>query len=401
MTNMLKFLRCLPGVADADWERRTSNSSLGKLLFRNGMLDATSGVFFPRDQYPFNPDIVFFARLDMEYELLSKVDRGYAHSIRQRIFATHPPPLGEEAGQHMLLQLSRGLMGDCMKRFFLLGLGAANPSLLRLSSLHDAGIMQVPLMPKVFPCSSMAAMRHRLCVGCFHRYNKRLLFSNEVRSDGGSSSSKKQRPQVYVDGNMLKKLSSGGNAITGRFHGGNETAFVFHGLATCFANDFPTIDPCDEAVSRRLQIFSFNKQFVVAHPSNELQLLLDRNIKAEIDTPRFRRCLLMLMCDVYNSARLSGLLEQALELFDLTNDARHFETSTDIEYAVAPYVSFRVFTSELKRYAQLNQLSVIDACKRRGADRVERRCWKGLRFKSRIDEEDDEAESTTCRIPGV
>jgi hypothetical protein len=222
---------------------------------------------------------------------------------------------------------------------------------------------------------------------------------------------------------MLKKLSRGGDAITGRFHGGNETAFVFHGLATCFANDFPTIDPCDEAVSRRLHVFSFNKQFV-ANPSNELQLLLDPNIKAEIDTPRFRRCLLMLMCGVYDSARRSGLLEhdscsepsfvsdakeswlgdelnpfdQALDLFDLTNDPKHFETSADIEYAVQPFLTFRAFAAELKRYAQVNQLSSIDVCKRRGEDRVERRCWKGLRFKTRSD---DEVESTTCRIPGV
>jgi phage/plasmid-associated DNA primase len=277
MSNMLKFLRCLPGVADPDWERRTSNSSLGKLLFRNGMLDATTGLFYHRDQFPFNPDIVFFARLNMDYEPLSEDDREYAQSIRQRIFAN---PLGEEAGQHMLLQLSRGLMGDCMKRF-LLGLGVTNGGKSIISSAvlsacgNYAGTFNAESLSLRFNGGDEAqALRWLL----LHRY-KRLFFPNEVRSGGSSSSlSKKQRPQVFVDGNMLKKLSSGGDEITGRFHGGNETAFVFHGLATCFANDFPNIDPCDEAVSRRLHVFSFNKQFV-SNPSNELQLLLDPNIK--------------------------------------------------------------------------------------------------------------------------
>ena len=46
-----------------------------------------------------------------------------------------------------------------------------------------------------------------------------------------------------LDSNMIKKLSSGCDEVTGRLHSGNETAFKPSFLAFVMANDLPKIKP--------------------------------------------------------------------------------------------------------------------------------------------------------------
>ena len=43
--------------------------------------------------------------------------------------------------------------------------------------------------------------------------------------------------KVKLDGNMLKKIASGGDSLIGRAHGGLETSYVPQFLTIIFAND--------------------------------------------------------------------------------------------------------------------------------------------------------------------
>ena len=108
---------------------------------------------------------------------------------------------------------------------------------------------------------------------------KRIIFSNEMKNT------------TEINGNMLKKISSGGDTLIGRTHGGTETEFTTHFLPVCFANNIPKIKPLDSAVNERLRIISFEKQFV-DEPENEFELRKDTNIVEEIKTIEFQKALL-------------------------------------------------------------------------------------------------------------
>ena len=51
---------------DNNWILKNATTSLGKLLFKNGYFDLTTGVFHKE----FDPDIVFLSRVDMDYKNL-------------------------------------------------------------------------------------------------------------------------------------------------------------------------------------------------------------------------------------------------------------------------------------------------------------------------------------------
>ena len=68
--------------------------------------------------------------------------------------------------------------------------------------------------------------------------------------------------KVKLDGNMIKKISSGGDSLIGRVHGGLETQYVPQFFTIIFASDILDTIPYDDAVDKRLIVGSFNKCFV-------------------------------------------------------------------------------------------------------------------------------------------
>ena len=89
--------------------------------------------------------------------------------------------------------------------------------------------------------------------------NKRIINSNEIKST------------IELNGNMIKKISSGGDTNVGRNHCQAEEEFVMIPLAICLANDLSPIKPYDDAVESRIRVVSYTKQYV-DEPSNEFEL---------------------------------------------------------------------------------------------------------------------------------
>ena len=104
---------------------------------------------------------------------------------------------------------------------------------------------------------------------------KRIIFSNELKNS------------IELNGNAIKKHSSGGDSLTGRVHCGLETNYIPHYLVFCFANDLPRINPYDSAVNDRINVISYSKRFV-DEPTNEFKLKKDENINTEITTDKFK-----------------------------------------------------------------------------------------------------------------
>ena len=115
---------------------------------------------------------------------------------------------------------------------------------------------------------------------------KRLIFSNEIKNT------------VELNGNDIKKISSGGDTLIGRIHGGLECQFTPHFLAIVLANDIPKITLYDDAVNNRINVVSFSKQFV-DEPSNEFELKKDENLEEEMRTDKFRYHFMKLVINRY------------------------------------------------------------------------------------------------------
>ena len=361
-----------------DWLKQQQSSSLGKLLFKNGYYDFKTGLFYSKEKYGYSPDILFVFCVPHNFEELDDDDVAYMNTIKTRIFYN---PLGEELGDYLILNLARGLSGEIMKRFiFCLGGTNGGKSVLTdaisLSCGDYAGVFNAENMSyRQSSADEAAQLRWALLL----RF-KRIIMSNEIKNGDGEK-------EVCLNSNMMKKCSSGGDAIVGRTHCKEETSFIPHFLTVCFANDMPKIKPYDDAINGRLKVIKFDKTFVT-EPSNEFELQMDNNIKDELKTVRFQRCFMMLLLQYYadwNDNRQEkdyveiepesvkiGKLEWVLEAegflvtffkdFELTRDEKDFVKSSDIEEWIKQSkigISMMKFAIELKKYLTINKIENV------------------------------------------
>ena len=91
-----------------DWLKKSQSSSLGKILFENGYYNFTEQKLYDR----FNPTIVFFGKIHHKFETFTDEDLLYMDTIKERIFYNS---LGKDVGDYFILNLARGLSGECMK----------------------------------------------------------------------------------------------------------------------------------------------------------------------------------------------------------------------------------------------------------------------------------------------
>jgi hypothetical protein len=117
---------------DDAWVHKLFTSSLGKILFTNGYYDFKNSKFFKTNDEDYDDTIKFTAKIpfDLKINNFTEEDFDYINTIRERMFYQ---PFGDDVGNWYILQLARGLAGDCMKRF-LVGIGSSNTGKSLLSS---------------------------------------------------------------------------------------------------------------------------------------------------------------------------------------------------------------------------------------------------------------------------
>lgn len=264
---------------DDDWLELTANSSLGYLLFKNGIYNMNTDIFTKG----FNPNIVFHDRIPHDFPEYNADDVKYASSISFDLMLDDPLPI--------IIAFARALAGDidAKKFYFCPGVSNAGKSKLIEMFIHCFGGFI-----KSFNAENLAhtgkfdnndeAAKNRWAY--LVRFG-RILFSNEIKMN------------YSLNGNSIKKMASGGDKIIGRNHRESETAFVPHFTLFCMLNDIPSIDPLDDAVYNRLVYFEFNKQFVEKVTNPKTQVLADANLKQKINEPRFVRGFIQLILDGY------------------------------------------------------------------------------------------------------
>jgi phage/plasmid-associated DNA primase len=208
---------------------------------------------------------------------------------------------------------------------------------------------------------------------------------------------------------MIKKISSGGDAIVGRGHGENEEEFITHFLSFVFANDLPKIKPYDDAVNNRTKVFSYKKTFV-DNPSNEYELKMDRDIEKEILTKRFQSMFIELLIREYKEYMENGCediepLEASVSKtewieeeqnyidmfkneFEITNDSKDWvESSVIADWLINKKLGITMtkFGFEMNKYIKINGLDNVFSKDKKISGKV-KKVWYGIKNVSDDDE---------------
>ena len=232
---------------------------------------------------------------------------------------------------------------------------------------------------------------------------KRIIFSNEIKMN------------VELNGNTIKKVSSGGDELIGRVHGDVETGFIPHFLAIAFANDIPKISgiETDLAINDRLKIISYTKKYV-EEPSNEFELKIDHNINNEMNSTEFKEAFNFIIFDTYLNFIRNGKKEiepeavkmfkvdwvgeggdfktinKFLELFEITDNKEDYVPSKDIEIWLKEEnigITITKFSMELKKYCKIKKYINIES----KTKKVSGRCMKAwIGIKRIIEESEDD-----------
>ena len=383
-----------------NWITETQHTSLNKLLFLNGFYDFKTSTFYNK----YDPNIVFYYKIYRNYDE-NKRDDNYIKDVLQRVIYNQ---LGETVGNYFLLNIARGIAGDLMKKFFF-GLGDTNAgksTIVKACSSSFGEYIGTFNGENLCFRNSSSDEAQQMRWALLLRY-KRIIFSNEIKMN------------CEINGNMTKKISSGGDALVGRVHGKLETEFIPHFLAVSFANDVPKISgiDTDPAINNRLKFITYNKKFV-DNPVNEFELKIDENINNEILTNEFKEAFQFIIFDAYKNFIDNGkkdiepdeikkfkyewvgdggeakTINKFLESFEITNNKDNFTLSKDIEsWLINNKIGLTMtkFTMELKKYCKLNKLDNIESKDKKINGRVIK-AWLGIK-KIDLDDEDDEKTS--------
>jgi hypothetical protein len=315
--------------------------------------------------------------------------------IKKRLFHLS---LGENAGNYFLLQISRALAGDVMKKI-LFGLGVSNSGksvlckAIKLSCGQYVGSYNAENL-SISMSSSDEAQKMRWA---FLFKDKRIILSNEITTNAD------------LNGNTIKKISSGGDELTGRLHSGIEQQFKPQFLACVFANDLPEINPLDDAVNKRIRIGNFEKTFVEGEPTNSYELKQDLNLENEINTLKFQTAFVNLLVKTYTDFIKSGgkeivpnevmnakkdwigddnehnIIDKLLIDYVITNDVKDYVTAESMGYWLKGSktgISSKKFGIELKRYCNIKSDNKFVSSK-------STRVWFGIKYIQEVEVSDD------------
>ena len=379
---------------DNNWLKRSHSSSLGKILFNNGYFNFKTEKFYTFDDNEFDKSIIFTGKIHHDFEVF---DIDYMNDIQQRIFYN---TLGQSVGDFLILNLARGLAGDMMKRV-LVGLGGTNTgkSVLTDSVANSFGDYFGSFNAENLAYRNTSSDEAQTMRWAMLLKNKRVIMSNEIKST------------TDLNGNMLKKISSGGDTLIGRNHCQSEEEFIMQPLAICLANDFPNIKPYDDAVEERLRVVSYIKQYV-DEPTNEFELKKDEKVKDEVKTLEYQKAFIGLLIREYILMKQNGLQPEPLEVikakqdwinsdksvidsfkndFEMTDLESDYVTSKQIEEWVKSKnlgITMKKFGMEMQKYIIINKLQNIKNDIKKIKGKVHR-VWFGIKFLVEVEDDNE------------
>ena len=370
---------------EPDWLNDNANSSLGYILYKNGYYDFKQGKFYEH----FTPDIVFMWRLNYDYEF--NIDNEYVDSIRRRFFYE---PLDVDVGDYYIQQLARAVAGDVLKKYFLC-----------IGSLGDNGKSTITNI-----------LNNVLCKG-FSAFNAGVFLSTKSNADEAAKNrwslllrycriiaSNEIDTKVPIDGNILKKHSSGGDTLQGRGHAEAETSYMPHYMCLLFQNDIGKIVPFDKAVENRTNVINYNKQYVLNPTlSNQLQKIDYKIIETEMKTDKFKQHVMYMFIQYYSKFLMNGEMEKPFcmrvakddwvgessdpldafkDNFEITNNPDDYVESNDIQKWIDEEklgITMKKLGVDLKTFIDNNNFDKVEIGKKKRVDGKPVRVWTGIK----------------------
>lgn len=370
------------------WYERTENTSLKKMLFQNGYMYIENKKMNAENQ--FNPNIMFRNRLLFDLPSSQNgFDWDYANDIKNRFFYN---TLGHEVGDYFMELLARGLFGEVMKKIvFCLGNSNTGKSTLVKAFQESFGDLVGSFNGETLSKSNTSQEEAQIMRPFYLVKNKRLIFSNELKMSAN------------LEGNAIKKISSGGDKLVARLHGGNETPFVPHFLTVLCANDISDISNYDDALETRVNIVHYTKPFKLVVEDEENELQADPNIEEEMRSDKFKWNFIGIFILAYDEYLKKGeksvplsmienrkkwinkhasMITLFQETFEITNNIEDYVTNNDIKEWIKNNkvgISDNKVSIELGQYAKKKKFeNVISKVKK--IEGKSARCWIGIKF---------------------
>jgi phage/plasmid-associated DNA primase len=239
-SKLYSMLQTLSG--DATFLQRVHQSSLGKVLFRNGFYNFNTKTFSSE----FDPSIFFPFRIERDYNPIRNTN--HIEYVNLTLFVL--PFSSKSTGTFIKQSLARAIAGCIRDKriYFNIGPPNAGKGVLTDAMSESFGPYVGTFNGGVLQCQADkdSSLRNK---EFYENRWCRALFSNEMPMN---------KP---IDGIFLKVISSGGDKITGRKLFDNNSKFISHSTTFVNGNDRPKIVPADEATTFRLITTRFANTF--------------------------------------------------------------------------------------------------------------------------------------------
>ena len=261
-TELVAAGRQCNGFMDVGRERATR-----KLLFKNGIYDFetdTLGGFskdivfsyampFPYSEDEVREDIKFVEKYVFEDAFDKKeVSSVYSHYLMRGVVGDYRckkmvAVMGEtNSGKTLLMNFFQYAMGD--------NIGIIDANSMLLKKTQDSGRDNAFIADMV---------------------NRRIVFTSEIKV------------QSTLDGNLLKKIVSGGDTIKVRKLYKEEENVLNRSMMVMFANEFPSISPPDNAVYERMIPVQCEHSYVHNPKPNTNQRQIDVTLQQQLNQPKY------------------------------------------------------------------------------------------------------------------
>lgn len=353
----------LPALPDTQFITRNGNSSKHKLLFADGIYDFNTGF-----TEGFNPSIVFNKRIDRPYP--KERDDALIKKINDILFVNaFSTDGGEVVGEYLKKALAIGLSGDFRRKKFYMGLGEANCGKgLLVTAFKEAfeGYIAEWDGNNLKYNSRNGQDEAKKLAWLKELIGTRLAFSSELRMD-----------KVPMDGNLLKKVSSGGDGIKMRTNNIDEYEIVNRATMFLLANDLCDITPKDTGTQSRIRVMRYRLKFV---PKAEGDLKtasgnwisderpMDAEIKEKFETSAYKNALFHLMADTFSNMqedekKWGGQLNDPAAVLEDTKEwsgdcLSDFKALIEGKYEITNSMDDFIRSDEITKY-------IIDECKQK------------------------------------
>lgn len=257
-------------------------TSLDYLLFADGIFHIPTRTFTEG----FDKTKVFLTSIDRPFP--RERNAALEAEVNRRLFVE--PFQNAAVGQYLKTRMARAIAGCYRDKKFLCALGEADSSKGTLTTAlrHAFGSYVTEWNANYLMYNGrIGTDEGRRLSWLLKLRAARLAISNECRMDG-----------TAIDGNLVKAIASGGDAMTMRGVFKDEIEWIVRTSFVFMGNDMPEITPKDTGIQTRVRMVRFNKRFV-ERPTLPNELPADPTIKAKLATTEWANAVFWVVMDGY------------------------------------------------------------------------------------------------------